>query len=373
MKKRGNKSQSGVITAILLIVIVIVAVIIAYNVIYGIIKKSTNSGTSSDKISTQLEIKKTYLYYSGGANISVYRGVGEGEISSLKFIFEDKSGNRKIVERKENISEVEQKDFSFSTEEIGINNSQISKVFVVPIYNDIIGNEFSENSDAYRKDINGNRELIIPNGTVSFFKFNSDLSDSLGINNGVCTNCPNSISDKNGNQNSAYDFNGFDNYVIISNSTSLNLNKDLTISLWLKANNDVSNYRTIISKETAGNCSYRLIIWRNNGILRFDFTYKGIWSFVMSNVRINDSMWHHVACVRDDTSKTLYLYIDGVLNYKQQVAYNSAVDIPSSNIFIGGSSYLNGTYPFNGSLDNIMIINRSLGADEILSIYNNQK
>ena len=46
---------------------------------------------------TQLEIKNVQIGYLGGAMVQVKRGSGKGEISELKFIFEDDSGGGNLA------------------------------------------------------------------------------------------------------------------------------------------------------------------------------------------------------------------------------------------------------------------------------------
>ena len=72
--------------------------------------------------------------------------------------------------------------------------------------------------------------------------------------------------------------------------------------------------------------------------------------------------WYYVMCIHNSTN--MILYVDGI-ERKTILSTANAEDVPFS---IGN---LEGTYQFNGSIDDVMIFNRSLSAGEIAGLYAN--
>jgi hypothetical protein len=181
-----------------------------------------------------------------------------------------------------------------------------------------------------------------------------DDSGNFRRRNGVCsgTSCPAVVDSPQGY---AAQFDGVDDTIAVNASSELK-SKNTTISAWFKADSDVSQYRVLLADEGAGGSkSMRLILMQGSGELRFDFIAGGVYRAVATPTGgYNDGLWHHVAAVRDDTTKTLRLYIDGFR--RAAGSYSGDVDLaPSDPLWIGRSPYNGGVYPFKGQLDEVAI------------------
>jgi len=78
--------------------------------------------------------------------------------------------------------------------------------------------------------------------------------------------------------------------------------------------------------------------------------------------------WYYVVGVANTTN--LLLYINGMLNSTTTLNYSNIVQ-PTVAPRIGNNpDYLANHQDWNGSIDDVMIFNRSLSADEILGLYN---
>ena len=88
IKKELRKAQSEIITTVLIILLVLAAIIIVWNVVKRTVVTGSE-GIGTGAFTTQLEITEAKLWVTGGAEVKVHRGAGEGEITSLKFIFEN--------------------------------------------------------------------------------------------------------------------------------------------------------------------------------------------------------------------------------------------------------------------------------------------
>src|SRR5690242_20539738 len=71
-------------------------------------------------------------------------------------------------------------------------------------------------------------------GLMAYYPFNGNAHDESGNGNDPIFNNATLTSDRLGNANSAYSFNGIDNYIRIPNSTSLNMSNKISICAWVK-------------------------------------------------------------------------------------------------------------------------------------------
>ena len=79
--------------------------------------------------------------------------------------------------------------------------------------------------------------------------------------------------------------------------------------------------------------------------------------------------WYHVAVVRDDTAKTLNLYVNGVLD-ATQVSYTGKTvqSLQLDKRLARDGNYSASPTFFNGSLDDVRIYNRALSANEVANL-----
>ena len=81
-----------------------------------------------------------------------------------------------------------------------------------------------------------------------------------------------------------------------------------------------------------------------------------------------DGNWHHVVCVHDADTSTVYLYVDGNEVAKQTSTVFSANFASDEGISVGWLN-LAPNYYFNGTLDEIAIYNKALTATEVGQNY----
>lgn len=160
-----------------------------------------------------------------------------------------------------------------------------------------------------------------------------------------------------GKINTAYDFVSAENdYVNVTNSTAFNT-ANLTISAWIKA--DALDGRPLAKWENG-----------HSWILISTGTY---WDFEIANsttlksLRITqalDTDWHLHTITYDGIN--VYYYIDGSL--ANSTIMGGEINTTPSYIMIGAQS--NVDYPFDGTIDEVGIWNRSLNSTEISDLYN---
>ncbi len=136
-----------------------------------------------------------------------------------------------------------------------------------------------------------------------------------------------STTDRFGNPNSAYLFNGVDNYIEIAHDAALNPASTITYTGWFQANS-LTQVGNILSKGdgyTAGYYVARLHPAPINAGFAVMFTEDQSTSIVTSinasNVSLSVGQWYFFSVTYD--GQTLRSYIDGVLK-KQSVGFKDA-------------------------------------------------
>jgi uncharacterized protein (TIGR02145 family) len=191
---------------------------------------------------------------------------------------------------------------------------------------------------------------------VAFYPFNGNAMDETGNgHDGTVYGGATLTSDRFGNENSAYSFNGSSGYIETANSTNLNF-PQYSISVWV--NFTQSHIGNVFSKHNAGvNGGFSV------GVLnqKIRFYAAGAAYDITSTEDYNDGSWHHVAALFSGDSA--YLYIDGYLDTKC-LAYGYVST--TAPVLIGQA----GNYFFNGKADDIRFYSKVLSAEEILELYN---
>ncbi len=189
---------------------------------------------------------------------------------------------------------------------------------------------------------------------------NTNAKDYSGNeNNGIVTGAKWNNSGRIGR---AYIFNGSTDYISIGDSNLLSFaNNIMTIELWFKANR-LSGQQDLVWKGTSQNEEYELYL--DNNILNF-VTYKPYCGafcsrqigFAQSGA-LSENQWYHVIAVRNTTTQMLYTNGNRVdMQGASSGMYNGAYDLS-----LGARE---SAFFFNGTMDNIIIYNRTLPVNEI--------
>lgn len=165
-------------------------------------------------------------------------------------------------------------------------------------------------------------------------------------------------------------FNGINNYIDTNQSLGA---ENFTVNAWIK-NNDVDDYRMILSKETADGVPWNYRMWLNitDGYLTGDIAKSGQSGTARNVQNMADGQWHLATFSRNSTTNLLKLYVDGVISQTDtQVITGSIVN--SQEVWIGLSAYLGGSYPYTGNIGSIFLYDKTQTDAEILSNFNATK
>jgi hypothetical protein len=212
------------------------------------------------------------------------------------------------------------------------------------------------------------------NGLVGWWPFNGNANDESGSGNNGTVNGATLTSDRFGNTNKAYSFNGVNNYMQCMQSGPIGV-PSITVAFWTK---------------NIGSGSGHIVSWGNNGISGEDFrvltnaygtcaSSLGVDSYnsgIAFNNTFSSNSWDFYAVIFDSSIGN---NINSASVYKNGVQIgltcfnqnNSSINISSAFPICFGKYH--GTIPtdyLSGILDDIGIWNRVLTQQEITALYN---
>jgi len=214
-------------------------------------------------------------------------------------------------------------------------------------------------------------------GLMAYYPFTGNANDASGNANNPIFNNATLTQDRFGNANSAYSFNGTDNYIRIPNSPTLNSTNQISICVWVKV---ADFYR--------GTCHGNNVLMKGDADykpgdynIRFDdsyFTNSGNCSQSQPDVShetffginsggssnspfIQTSQWYSVVYTCDGITAKIYV------NCKLAASgpANGITFTNGDDLFLGSMNNPQYPYWFNGTLDEIRIYNRAINEDEI--------
>lgn len=208
----------------------------------------------------------------------------------------------------------------------------------------------------------------LTNGLVAYYGFNGNANDMVGGNNGSVYNAF-LTTDRFGNANSAYSFNGSSSYIDLGNSPSFNFgSNNFTLSCWVNVNPS-DNYGYIISKyKNPDPLSYGIGTTGSSVYAFFSGDTAG--NSINGTQSLKDSNWHFLS-VTFTRGDAIRAYIDGTLNQTASISSAVGYQTNSQSLLFGKLSDGSGLGPqyYNGLLDEVSIYNRALSASEVSQLY----
>ncbi|MBD3312143.1 DUF2341 domain-containing protein, partial [archaeon] len=191
-------------------------------------------------------------------------------------------------------------------------------------------------------------------------------------NDGSFGNTPVWVSGISGN---ALSFSNTSNeYLLVPDDLSLDITRNLTLSAWIKGFPITGTYQ-ILGKQTSSGGGYSYALQLVDGRIRFGVSSTGSdWIARDSDIIIYDAdQWHHVVGVYDGSDTHIYidrLLSDGTLSG----TVPSSIYSSSTPLLIGarGDGTTRDLY-FNGVIDEPVVYNKALTADEIDYLYDSQR
>jgi hypothetical protein len=204
------------------------------------------------------------------------------------------------------------------------------------------------------------------NGLVGYWPFSGNANDQTPSGNNGTVNGATLTTDRFGNSNSSYEFNGTSNIINFGSSQSLINLSNFTYSLWINRSSNCADDAIIISNyggNWEGNLLFGKLIGSGNAQIRLHKLNQ----IIGSETDIVDNQWINLVAVKDLNS--IKIYKNGVLIQATDLTNFVSINNTSFPFVIGGGGWGNSNY-FMGKVDDLGVWNRALSQSEITSMYN---
>jgi gliding motility-associated-like protein len=223
-------------------------------------------------------------------------------------------------------------------------------------------------------------QVNLTQGLVAYYPMNGNANDASGNGNHAADINATLSSDRAGIANSAYRFNGIDNFIRIPNRPTLNTTDKISLSVWVRVNGfytGACHGNSILAK---GDADYKV----GNYFLRFDDAYYSNFQHcgppVANNTRqtfyginsapladppyIQPGTWYNVIYTSDGTTAKTYVNCRLV----NTGASNGITFTNTDDLYLGRLNSSAFPYWLNGDLDEVRIYNRVLNEDEVKAL-----
>jgi hypothetical protein len=207
-------------------------------------------------------------------------------------------------------------------------------------------------------------------GLIAYYPYNGNAVDQTGRGHDGSVHGTTFTSDRFGKSNSAYKFNGIDQY-IISTLNELKNADAWTISLWVKTEsfNQGGPFALLTSTQGYNADGFYWHFWTDGKIFyRTHDNYAGLQIANETPVPIQTQVWqHHVIIVKKNE-------VDHYLNGTKVFTWNPVFDPAKLNsdnleLIVGAGYNFENWYFIPASIDDIYIYNRELTNSEIQKLY----
>lgn len=239
----------------------------------------------------------------------------------------------------------------------------------------------------------------INHGLLAYYPFNGNANDESGNKNHGIVNGATLIYDRLGNFESAYHFDGMDDFIEITPSSDVSMIRDFSISVWAYHSTwksqprDYPYDRQYIfdghSKSSTADASdifrpgFNVIFDNESSSSResiYNHVLYSINSFTGGNIPASlNGEWKHIVFMRN--GKKFYTYLNGELltnNFDHRSDFSDEYLNMTHQWFIGTFAGNNKNYvpiqqgfnySFNGVIDDIRIYDRILSLDDVQQLY----
>ncbi len=228
-------------------------------------------------------------------------------------------------------------------------------------------------------------------GLVDWWRFDGDLNDSIGVNNGTLSGDP--VGYVPGVVGQAIQFPGTTNslhgaMIDFGSTTGAFGTNDFTIDFWIKTSSTKLEEAFLSTRASCDGASTFWQIQIGSGVAPPHGTpvqTPGYIGFILgpgggqatddlvTSRALNDGNWHHVAWVRKTASSgisTSLEYLDGTLdNTREFPTVVNLVNHADLTMSYNVCECCDGTVPFSGAADELDFWNRALTDVEIAAIY----
>ena len=213
-------------------------------------------------------------------------------------------------------------------------------------------------------------------GPVGYWKLDeatgTTTNDSSG-NGNISSAFTGNTSWTSGKFGSGLTFDGTDDVARIVETTSTDLGAttdSYTVSAWIKTSAQAPITNSYIVAKADGATPYPFILYLNTSEYACFALGNGVTIPITCNATaLNDDKWHYITGVRNVSTDTVYIYIDGVYaNSTTDTTTATTVNSDDISIGNGGASYVDSD--FTGVIDDVHIYNYARSPSQIIEDMN---
>lgn len=240
-------------------------------------------------------------------------------------------------------------------------------------------NEIKTQYESYDSQINiggspQGGEVNLARGLVGSWSFSGNLNDS-SVNRTAFTSSggPTLTIDRKGRANSAYSFDGTDDYMVLSSAKLKDIHNvgQVSYSMWYYYSGSNTNF---FLRGSSNDCRYEPIISATSSRL------SGCSSSGVIATYTSQFGWNHIVVVIDKLNNIARVYLNGTqVGSRAVTTITSASTNPpfvlnsnTNNIHVGATFNSSGVLQaglFSGGIDDIRIYNRAVSAGEVTALY----
>jgi hypothetical protein len=210
--------------------------------------------------------------------------------------------------------------------------------------------------------VTGSALADLNEGLVAYYPFSGNANDESGMGNNGTVSGALLTTDRTGRPDSAYSFDGLNDYVSITDSSSLDITEAISLVVWIKPRS-IADARIISKREGGG--GYELDLFQEE--LRFSLNGS---IQVRKSLSGKENQWIFIAATWEKSAvgdkAKVYISEDEAVSggYKDE-----PIGTNDGNLLVGSWYSPLGSDPFDGVIDDIRVYNRALSEDEVRALY----
>lgn len=209
-----------------------------------------------------------------------------------------------------------------------------------------------------------NAQSFLTNGLVSYYPFHGNANDAIGTNNGTVYGAVLSTN-RFGQANSAYLFNGSSSYIDLGAPSNLQFTNNFTITAWwLFSGNSLQNPRIVSYTGGQGN-GYEILTQFGYLTDRPLQCFSGD-SYFSTTLSYTQNQWYAAALVVSNGAASIY--VNGTLAGSGAVETSYSFTT-TNDLHIGNDAWTTEWDWWGGLIDDVRFYNRALSTNDVQALY----
>jgi hypothetical protein len=209
-----------------------------------------------------------------------------------------------------------------------------------------------------------------PDGISAYWKMDNNFEDFIGDNDGTGNDAPTAVT---GTVNGAMAFDGLNTGIDVAASRTFNwlTTESFSIEYWVKMGANTSGSAMVaLGRNGGATGAYWFTGVTPAGMPEFELQDSSGSVTVTGTTPVTDNTaWHLVVAVRDASTGKILIYVDDNAPVEAPAVYTGDGFLFDSAPLTIGWLDLGGNYRLAGSLDEVALYDRALGATEIAQHY----